>query len=68
MLLPTPDREVVYLPSAGLDERRATLHRYHETRPALDANGGAGHEFIFRCAETGAERRYGFEGTRGGES
>ncbi len=57
---------VVYLPSKGLNERRATKHVYSHselvTLPARAGSGpvtGLGH--FFRCSETGELRRYGFD-------
>lgn len=58
-----------YLPSRGLNERRATLHKYsHSALVTLKAQGkgeshvtGLGH--FFRCTETGETRQWGFDVT-----
>ena len=59
-------QHVVFLPSAGLNERRATVHTYsHSELVTLQNNGakttGLGH--MYRCSETGELRRYGFDVT-----
>ncbi len=57
----------VFLPSIGLNERRATLHTYsHSELVTLKQPGsikvtGLGH--MYRCSETGELRRYGFDVT-----
>jgi hypothetical protein len=54
----------VYLPSAGLHERRATLHTYsHSSLILLQNEQGfvTGMAHWFRCCETGKLRRYGFD-------
>lgn len=51
-------KQRVILPSAGLGERRATMHefvRFDEIKVG-DQDALA---LIYRCEETGAERRYG---------
>lgn len=52
------------LPSVGLNERRATLHKYsHSEMITIKRNGetltGLGH--FYRCEETGELRRWGFD-------
>lgn len=59
----------VFLPSKGLNERRATKHVYSHseviTLPARskesEASTGMGH--FYRCTETGELRRWGFDVT-----
>lgn len=56
----------VFLPSAGLNERRATLHTYSHselmTLQNLDSKvTGLAH--MYRCSETGELRRWGFDVT-----
>jgi hypothetical protein len=57
--IPSPKPETVnaYLPSYGYTDRRATLHTFQETRET-EVDGPA-FEFVFKCIETGAERRWG---------
>lgn len=63
MKLPIVTAQVL-LPSLGLNERRATLHKYsHSEMVAIKRNGetitGLGH--FYRCDETGELRRWGFD-------
>jgi hypothetical protein len=62
----------VHLPSAGLGEKRATKHefvRYESVDPSTLKLSSDDKEpsprgrvaLIYRCAETGAERRWGIE-------
>ena len=55
-----------FLPARGLNNRRATLHRYSHselvTLPGAERGTtvtGLGH--FFRCTETGELRRWGFD-------
>ena len=54
-----------FLPSAGLNERSATLHKYSHSEPIVIPDGhggrvrGVGH--FYRCTETGETRRWGFD-------
>lgn len=56
-----------YLPSAGLNERRATLHVFDHSAPLTipskakgePAQHGMAH--YYRCTETGETRRWGFD-------
>ncbi len=61
----TPLRKTVFLPSAGLNERRATLHTYSHSELVTLKNPGAvkttGLGHMYRCSETGELRRFGFE-------
>jgi hypothetical protein len=51
---PKPETTSAYL---SLEKGRATLHHYLETRE-VEVDGQAW-EFIFKCVETGTERRWG---------
>ena len=64
--------EPAWLPSAGLDEKRATLHEFVRLDPLApeDLKYSAEHgprstnpayAVIYRCTETGAERRWGVQ-------
>lgn len=71
---PTKERqplEPAWLPSAGLGEARATLHVFDRYEPmsAEDVKYTDGHgpralgshtAVIYKCTETGAERRWGY--------
>jgi hypothetical protein len=60
---PTP---AVFLPSAGLNERRATLHIYDSSEVLtlkIDGKATTGLAHFYRCSETGERRRYGFDVT-----
>lgn len=60
--LPTPIPETInaLLPSLGYPDRRPTLHIYLEARETrVDGPRGEAWEFIFKCSETGLERRWG---------
>lgn len=57
-----------YLPSHGLNERRATLHKYEYSEVVtLPAPGGKPGETVtglghfYRCADTNELRRWGFD-------
>jgi hypothetical protein len=56
-MMSVPKQRVV-LPSAGLGERRATPHEFARFEPVV-VNGEKSTALIYRCTETGAERRYG---------
>lgn len=63
--MPKPTTLVAFLP-LGNGRRRATLHKYVETREfdLVDERGkpmrdGGAYEFIFACTETGLTRRWG---------
>lgn len=57
---PSPEKRVICIASAGLNFARATQHRFIAARRVRIA-GETGWEFIYRCEETGVERRYGWE-------
>lgn len=60
---PRPERRHAVLWNTA--EGRPTHHNYVETRPTrLNEPDGSAWEHIFRCAETGTERRYGLEHRR----
>ncbi len=63
----TPLRSRVFLPSIGLNERRATLHTYsHSELVTLKNVGGTkttGMGHMYKCSETGELRRFGFDCT-----
>lgn len=52
--LPKPETLNAYLPNT---KGRATLHHFHETRECVVE--GPAYEFIYKCVETDAERRWG---------
>ncbi len=54
---PKPETTTARLPSEGYSNGRTTAHFYFETRET-DVDGPA-YEYIFKCSETGAERRWG---------
>ena len=57
---PKPETTTAILVSAGCDRRTATIHYYEETRPVvLPGPNGYAWEFLYRCAKTGALRRWG---------
>ena len=57
---PKPETTTAILVSAGCDRRTATIHYYEETRPVvLPGPNGYAWEFLYRCAKTGAVRRWG---------
>ncbi len=60
-----PLRKTVFLPSAGLNERRATLHTYsHSELIQVRGDGGkkiTGMAHFFRCTVTGELRQWGFD-------
>jgi hypothetical protein len=60
---PRPERFTVCIPSNGYGSPRATRHKYVATRETTfeGPHGGPAYEFIFRCEETGEERRYGYQ-------
>jgi hypothetical protein len=58
--LPVPDTDFALLPSAGCP--KVTEHDYVSTiEIEPQAEGVRSFEFIFRCRETGATRRWGYE-------
>lgn len=62
--LPQPETKRAFLVPAGEARRVATVHHYYETRlieGAVDMHGRpvTEYEFIFRCFQSGAERRWG---------
>lgn len=66
MLKPKPDTLNAHLESAGYTHSRATLHEYVDTRecevevPRTEGTAKQpAWEFIFKCTETGVERRWG---------
>lgn len=70
--MPVPENTTVLIPTAATDRlgnpiRRATEHRYSHTEEVDIAQGfdepDIGYAHVFRCTETGALRRYGFEGS-----
>jgi hypothetical protein len=63
---PKPERVWVRIPNA---ENKWTLHEYVRTEREPDPEYGdlaPQWAFIFRCAETGAERKYGVQDARPG--
>ncbi len=52
-----------FLASEGLNDRRATLHKYSHSEPVTLPNGLTGLAHYFRCTETGELRRWGFDAT-----
>lgn len=63
---PKPDTLAAHLESAGYSHRKATLHLYVDTRECeVEVPRTEGREpqpaweFIYKCTETGAERRWG---------
>jgi len=63
--LPTPTTKVALLPSFGYGPGlvpRITKHTYSRTMECiLPSPDGNAYEFLFRCEETGVERRWGTE-------
>jgi hypothetical protein len=68
---PAKEREPLspaWLPSAGLGESRATLHVFDRYEPMTaeytegygPRSGGSHSAIIYKCTETGAERRWGY--------
>lgn len=59
-MTPKPETINAYLESAGYKTRKATLHFFIEARETtVDGPRGDAWEFIYKCSETGAERRWG---------
>lgn len=64
---PKPETKVAQLISAGHPSPTFTTHHYYETRPIVlpgprsDKDNGLAWEHVFKCFETGAERRWGIE-------
>jgi len=57
---PEPQTTNAYLISAGYKRKRATLHVFVEARETtVEGPRGDAWEFIFKCTETDAERRWG---------
>lgn len=63
---PRPEVTSAYLPSAGISTPTWTAHEYCETRECMlegsgpdNKGGGDAYEYVYRCLETGAERRWG---------
>lgn len=62
--IPEPDRKEACLPSAGLNHQRATKHTFVEAVPGIVKFPHTTRScffFIFRCSETGALRRFGYQ-------
>ena len=60
--VPRPTTRVAVLPSAGYGQFRLTKHTYVDTRECrVGGKDGDAWEHIFRCEETGEERRWGVE-------
>lgn len=61
-----PTTKIALLVSEGFPpaKARVTRHEYVDTIPGADKDGGEGFFHRFRCAETGAIRVWGFDGTR----
>lgn len=63
--LPAPTQKRVVLRSAGFEKLRFTIHHYSETRLTVAPDGkgqpSPAYEHVFKCFETGVERRYGLE-------
>ena len=60
----------VFLPSVGLNERRATLHKYAHseqiTKKGADGKPVTGVGHFYRCTETDTLKQWGFDqGTLG---
>lgn len=62
--IPRPTTRVAWLPSAGRGTPLATKHTYVDTRECVVA-GAPAWEHIFRCEDTGEERRWGVEARTG---
>lgn len=59
---PRPVTRVAYLASAGYGQLRFTRHVYVDTRECLiKGREPEAWEHVFRCEETGEERRWGLE-------
>lgn len=57
-----PKTKTAMLPSAGYGQLTATRHVYVETRECISPGpDGLAYEHIFRCEETGEERRWGLD-------
>lgn len=55
--LPKPTTLNAHLPSSGYRDGRSTLHTFVTTREC-EVDGPA-YEFVYKCNETGSERRWG---------
>lgn len=66
---PRPTTSRAILISAGFHKPTTTVHHYKTTRKVLvkDAHGveSPAWEHVFRCARTGAERRWGIDDAEG---
>jgi hypothetical protein len=60
-LVAVPETTTAFLPSDGLNRRRVTKHHYSHSSPATGDRGEEGIAHYFRCVETNALRRWGFE-------
>ncbi len=59
-MTPKPETINAYLESAGYKRKKATLHIFVEARETtVEGPRGDSWEFIFKCSETGVERRWG---------
>lgn len=60
-MTPKPETLSAYLESAGyIKFRKMTLHTFVEARETVvEGPRGDAWEFIYKCTETGAERRWG---------
>lgn len=61
---PSVETLEAFLPCHGLNNRKATLHRYDHSEPVTKRVGdttvaGIGH--FYRCSETGEVRQWGFD-------
>lgn len=68
MKVPRPDTRIAMLPSQGYGRLKATRHVYVRTQtcqvPGPDPDAW---EHIFKCSETGEERRWGIVERRRGD-
>jgi hypothetical protein len=60
-ILPAPQTKVAWLPSFGYGPGtpRVTLHSYSRTLETYLPGDGDAYEIMFKCSETGVERRWG---------
>lgn len=57
------ETEIAYLPSAGLNFKKVTLHEYSHSAMGVTARDGVtkGTAHYFKCTETGVTRQWGFD-------
>lgn len=62
--LPEPETKSAFLPSFGYGPGtpRITKHTYSRTMECVVPDDGECYEFLYKCSETGVERRWGYCG------